>query len=235
MRALEMLVRDDERRTLTMKLAALRACASNSEYVAYRRRQLPIYRVLEEELDAQVAVDAQVAAPTTGLLRDFSSLTGAAAAVWDADLRRAPALDAELKALTGRSFTVDEDLLPPAVRQYVRRIRAAATLNGDLLLGHVFARYVVDLEPDVAPWMRAVGYKSPPDVDVAKLKLAIAAAAEHLDDDAQIAIVLEAKRSFDLNVKVLTERGDLFFGALPGAFKVAQARLFQRATSPPLS
>lgn len=215
----------DERQTLTMKLAALRACASTSEYVAYRRRQLPIYRALEEELDAQVA------APTTGL-REFSSLTGAAAAVWTADLRRAPALDAELKAITGRSFNVDEDLLPPAVRQYVRRIRAAATLNGDLLLGHVFARYAVDIELEVAPWMRAVGYTPPPDADVAKLKLAFADAAEHLDDDAQLAIVHEAKRSLDLNVKVITERGNLFVGALPGAYKVAQARLLQRVSSP---
>lgn len=226
---LEVLVADDAPRLQTLRLGALRAVSSVAEYVRYRRQQIPVYRALEEELDSQVEASGE----------NFSSLTGAAGDVWrehGSVLRRAPALEDEVRAITGASslfvestlFSEDE-MLPPAVRQYVRRVRAAATLDGDLLLGHVYSRYAhCDLvfEADTsAPWMRAVGL-APATLDRearGPLLASIDRAADNLDDDKITAVYYEAARGFELNAKLVAERPLLVWGAAGGAWRLALA------------
>lgn len=232
--ALRLLVSDDVPQVQTLRLGALRAISSQQEYVTFRRRQIPVYRTLEAELDAQVA--AQVAGAKDAAqtfkgkeqdeikMEEFASLTGAAAEVWrehGSALRRAQSLEDEVRTLTGgpvsfkaeTSLFSEEELLSPATRQAVRRVRAAATLDGDLLLGHVFARYAFcDLifeATTTAPWLRTVGYRPPKLNDMFLDTLCGSidrVAVDLLSDDKQLAIYHEAGRAFELNAKIISER-----------------------------
>ena len=137
--------RRDARR---LRLGALRSLASPRTRTTHLTTLHRAYGVLEACLDAQVA--ALDKAPADDGLEDFSSLQGVAAQFWKEHgdgLRRAPALEAALKAdrpetvELGEELYAEEHYWSPGTVQFARRVRAVDALNGDLLLGHVLGAH----------------------------------------------------------------------------------------------
>ena len=226
----------DER---ALSAAVLRTMASTTERVASLQALRPVHDALEGELDALAAADA----------------TGPAGAFWaghGARLRRgdvlAAALAAErppaalaLSAKIREQDDADERLWSPATRQYVRRVRAAAALDGDLLLGHCFAAHVyagVDLPRrlDAHAHERRLGLATtaparPVALDAAEE--ALDAAGADLDDEKIEAIAHEAARGLKLLTNVLMERPGLYRGAAAALWRVASSKLAEQLRPSP--
>jgi len=242
---LEMLIAEDAYHERTLQMGALRSISSEKEYAIAVKQILPVYAALEEALDVQV----KAASLDASELQEYSSGSGAAAEVWRefGDRLRRESILKEYVTKRG-TFAVDLlkdlELLPPASRQYIRRIRAAATLDGDLLLGHLFIRYsLIDLRFSpryTEPWAEALQF--PPlsslgGTQIRKEKNDLLESLSHaidrqfLDEDKQTAIIIEAQRACELNAKLYTERKGLFVGAVRGAFKLSFALIKQRLAS----
>jgi len=243
----------DEHRKLS--LAALGSLASPEARVARLLALRRTYSVLEGALDEEAA--AEGAAADADGLSEFSSLYGAAGAFWRAHaegLRRLPAIQRALDADKGPSLfpdmKLDDDqrLWEPAQKQYARRVAAAATLNGDLLLGHVFAAHVVanlDLEltvrlplgarVDFFDAERRLGFASTCNPTPTKAEAALAAieqCAEELDDDVQTAIAAEATRALELHRSVFVAGAGWRNAGVAGA-KLALARVAEQMRPTP--
>ena len=234
--------RRDARR---LRLGALRALASPRTRTTHLTVLHRAYGVLEACLDAQVAAIDKAPAPE-GELEDFSSLQGVAAQFWKEHgdgLRRAPALAAALKAdrpevvELGEELYAEEHYWSAATVQFARRVRAADTLNGDLLLGHILGSHIGDLVFDASIGLsadeRRLGFtpsrnaNSPP---VAEVLAAIDAAAEELEDDPHAAVAIEASRSFRLRNQLYVGGGwDLWRDAAIGGVRVLMGRVAEQA------
>ena len=126
--------RRDARR---LRLGALRALASPRTRTTHLTTLHRAYGVLEACLDAQVAA-LDKAPAAEGELEDFSSLQGVAALFWKEHgdgLRRAPALEAALKAdrpetvELGEEPDAEEHYWSPGTVQFARRVRACVEIN----------------------------------------------------------------------------------------------------------
>ena len=114
--------------------------------------------------------------------------------------------------------------------RYARRVNAAATLNGDLLLGHVFAAHVVsELDLGRVEFYDAehrLGFAATCNPTPAKPEVvlaAIEACAEDLDEDVQMAIATEATRALELHRSVFASGASWRDAAAAGA-KLAISR-----------
>lgn len=226
---------EDISQEFLLRADSLRALSSQSEYVAYRRRQIPIFRALERELDHQLEDKSSDAE-----LKDFTSLTGAIGTLWrenESSLRRADSLQAEVDALTGgrKSFKTtlftEDEVLSPAVRQYVRRIKAAADLDGDLLVGHVFARYYLCARVEPTHMFKTVGY-SPPEIHEDAISTLFAAIDKiELPSDKRRAVEYEVARAFHLNAMIAEETPNTNWGAFKGLGKLFYATVTGSSTN----
>ena len=194
----------------------LREKGDREGYALFLRNLLPAYEELER-----------------GLERHRQSPIFAAVA-W-ADLRRAAALQHDLSGLAGRHWQRTVALLPSANR-YARQVAAAATGNGERLLGHAYVRYLGDLSGgQVLKKLLARSFALGPDVlsffefpliaDPAAFKLefrsAIDAAARLVDVQA---VVDEAAMAFELNI----ELSEAILSAARSGSREAEAMLFPR-------
>lgn len=103
----------------------LRGSASRDGYVLLLRNLLPAYQAMERGLARHRKT------PGLGALANYR-------------LDRAPAIEADLGALCGKSWQRDIPLLP-AGDNYARRITEAAEGNGARLIAHAYTRYLGDL------------------------------------------------------------------------------------------
>ena len=234
--------RRDARR---LRLGALRALASPRTRTTHLTVLHRAYGVLEACLDAQVA--ALDKAPADDGLEDFSSLQGVAAQFWKEHgdgLRRAPALEAALKAdrpevvALGEEPGAGEHYWSPGTVQFARRVRAVEALNGDLLLGHILGAHVGDLAFNAligySADERRLGFtpsqnaNAPP---IAEVLAAIDAAAEELEDDPHQAVAIEASRSFRLRNRLYVEPegAGLWRDAAIGGVRVLMGRVAEQA------
>ena len=235
--------RRDARR---LRLGALRALASPRTRTTHLTILHRAYGVLEACLDAQVAALDKAPAPE-GELEDFSSLQGVAAQFWKEHgdgLRRAPALEAALKAdrpevvELGEEPDAEEHYWSPGTVQFARRVRAVDALNGDLLLGHILGAHVGDLAFEASIGFsadeRRLGFtpsqnaNAPP---VPEVLAAIDAAAEELDDDPHAAVAIEVSRSFRLRNQLYVEPQGigLWRDAAIGGCRVLMGRVAEQA------
>ena len=232
--------RRDARR---LRLGALRSLASPRARTTHLTVLHRAYGVLEACLDAQVAALDKAPAPE-GELEDFSSLQGVAAQFWQEHgdgLRRAPALEAALKAdrpevvELGEELYAEEHYWSPGTVQFARRVRAVDALNGDLLLGHILGAHIGDLVFDATIGYsadeRRLGFtpsrnaNAPP---VAEVLAAIDAAAEELDDDPHAAVAIEVSRSFRLRNQLYVEGSGLWRDAAIGGVRVLMGRVAEQ-------
>ena len=233
--------RRDARR---LRLGALRALASPRARTTHLTVLHRAYGVLEACLDAQVAALDKAPAPE-GELEDFSSLQGVAAQFWKEHgdgLRRAPALEAALKAdrpevvELGEELFAEEHYWSPGTVQFARRVRAVDALNGDLLLGHILGAHIGDMVFDATIGYsadeRRLGFtpsrnaNAPP---VAEVLAAIDSAAEELDDDPHAAVAVEVSRSFRLRNQLYVEGSGLWRDAAIGGVRVLMGRVAEQA------
>jgi len=232
--------RRDARR---LRLGALRALASPRTRTTHLTLLHRAYGVLEDCLDAQV-VALDKAPAVEGELEDFSSLQGVAAQFWKehgGGLRRAPTLAAALKAdrleiIEGEELDAKEQTWSPGTVQFARRVRAANTLNGDLLLGHILGAHVGDLTFDAAIGYsedeRRLGFAPSQNANapaVGEVLAAIDAAAEDLEDDPHAAVAIEASRSFRLRNRLYVEGSGLWRDAAMGGVRVLMGRITEQA------
>ncbi len=101
------------------------ASASRDGYILLLRNLLPAYQAMERGLARHRKT------PGFGALANYR-------------LDRAPAIEADLGALCGKSWQRDIPLLP-AGDNYARRIAEAAEGNGARLIAHAYTRYLGDL------------------------------------------------------------------------------------------
>ena len=191
-------IHNSRRNARQLRLGALRALASPRTRTTHLTLLHRAYGVLEDCLDAQV-VALDKAPAVEGELEDFSSLQGVAAQFWKehgGGLRRAPALAVALKVdrpelvEEGEELHAKEQTWSPGTVQFARRVRAANTLNGDLLLGHILGAHVGALAFDAAIGFteneRRLGFAPSQNANapaVGEVLAAIDAAAEDLEDD----------------------------------------------------
>ena len=103
----------------------LRGSASRDGYILLMRNLLPAYREME------LGLADHRRTPGIGVLTDYR-------------LDRAPAIESDLAALCGETWSQDIPLLP-AGDAYARRIKEAARGRGARLIAHAYTRYLGDL------------------------------------------------------------------------------------------
>jgi heme oxygenase len=103
----------------------LRGSASRDGYILLMRNLLPAYREME------LGLADHRGTPGIGVLTDYR-------------LDRAPAIESDLAALCGETWSQDIPLLP-AGDAYARRIKEAARGRGARLIAHAYTRYLGDL------------------------------------------------------------------------------------------
>jgi heme oxygenase len=177
--------------------AILAGKVSVAGYALYLRNLLPAYQCLEQML---------VGSPTLGPLADLAAPA----------LCRAPSIRADLDAMIGPQWHRDVPLLPVAKR-YASRIGQAGSGDGQLLIAHVYTRYLGDLSG--GPILRrrlercfgpgfplrftefhAIGDKS---AFVAAFRTALDAAGSQLSDEP--AMLREVQAAFRLNIDLSLE------------------------------
>jgi heme oxygenase len=234
----------------------LRALATRDALAAFLHAHWHVYRAMEEHLDASRSASAQgvLAARhvTASRLTHAATplLRTAADAVWASlspELRRAPALAADVRTLRTLGARCDTDAAPsPATAAYVARLAAAAQADAlpggpPLLLAHAYVRYFADLFGGSmlgAPTQHALGlpevprfYIHPPAVArhrrayVERAYNALNAAGASLSPEATERVVAEAHAAFACN-GVLYREGvggggaGMYAGAVVGGARV---------------
>lgn len=216
-------------------------------------------RRLGAGLYRSLATPRERALSCQALARVYGALEGALDAVAESDkmffgagkvwrahapgLRRAGALQEAVDAARGgpifsketaAELESDERLWSPATRQWVRRVRAAAASDGDLLLGHLYAAHVyhsrLAAKVDYHGHERRLGFASTRASDPGAGAAALAAFGDlTLADAAQAGVVHEAKRSLSLQIALYAEeapgRYGVWRGAAAGAVRAGVARL----------
>lgn len=160
-------------------------------YVALLAGLLPVYRALEEELDARASHPHL-------------------APLYDPALHRLASLEADLRMLAGPGATFPP---LPAAEAYAARIHAAATEAPALLVAHAYTRYLGDLSGGqilkrkvMELWGGSAAaavtfYEFPAISDLDAYKQRFRGHLDALPLDAPLAdrVVAEAVRAFELN------------------------------------
>ena len=181
-------------------------------------RQPPeVSAVLVRALDEQAEAEADEAG---GGLRDWSSGSGAAARVW-ADLK--PELLPILECSAGRptpeaSAAAAADA---AAAAHATRIDQVATLDGDLLLGHLYVMACPSTA--VARWGASLR-RGPL---CARLRAAIALEGRALEPDTRKAIVIEARRALVARAAVNGRGRAIWFLAAAAGLGAVRDSLFR--------